>query len=101
MRNDVKDMVLETMEGLYETGSINELTLKEVKAMCLPKLKTYAPSAIVRLRRRLKLSQAAFAQFLNISVSTIQKWEQGIKKPSGPALKLLHLIDEKGLMGIL
>jgi putative transcriptional regulator len=34
---------------------------------------------------------------LNTSVSTVQKWESGDKKPSGPSLKLLNLIERKGL----
>ena len=100
MKNTVKNMVLETIEGLYRAGTVTELTLKEVNALALPEIKPYAPKAIIRLRRKLRLSQAALARFINTSVSTIQKWEQGTKKPSGPALKLLHIIDEKGLSGV-
>lgn len=100
MRKDIKNMVLETYQGFFDAGVVNEITLKEVNAMCLPKLKPYTNRAIVRIRRKLKLSQAALARFLNTSTSTIQKWERGDKKPSGPALKLLHIVDEKGLSGI-
>jgi putative transcriptional regulator len=46
---------------------------------------------------RTHMSQAVFAAFLNTSVSTVQKWEIGEKKPSGPSLKLLNLIDKKGV----
>lgn len=101
MKNSVKNMVLETIEGLFKTGTVDELTLKEVRALALPEVKPYAPQSIARLRRKLKLSQAALARFINTSVYTIQKWEQGVKKPSGPALKLLHIIDEKGLSGVI
>ena len=100
MKNDIKTMVLETMKGLYKTGTIDEITLKEVKSLALPKVRPYAPKAIIRLRRKLKLSQAALARFINTSVSTVQKWEQGTKKPSGAALKLLHIIEEKGISAI-
>jgi putative transcriptional regulator len=100
MENSIKNMVLESMEDLYKNGSINEITLREVKVLAL-EVKPYAPRAIVRLRRKLRLSQAAFARFINTSVQTVQGWEQGIKKPSGTALKLLHIIDEKGLAGVL
>lgn len=99
--NSITNMVLESMEDLYRTGTISEITLKEVKALCLPQVKSYAPNAIARLRRRLKLSQAALARFINTSTQTVQKWEQGAKKPSGTALKLLHIIDEKGLSGVI
>ena len=100
MKNTVQNMVLETIEGLYKAGAVDEITLKEVRAMALPEVKPYAPRSITRLRRKLKLSQAALARFINTSVSTVQKWEQGAKKPSGPALKLLHIIAEKGLAGV-
>ena len=100
MKNTVQNMVLETIEGLYKAGAVDEITLKEVRAMALPEVKPYAPRSITRLRRKLKLSQAALARFINTSVSTVQKWEQGAKKPSGPALKLLHIIEEKGLAGV-
>jgi putative transcriptional regulator len=101
MENNVNNMVLESIEGLYKTGAIAEITLKEVKALALAEVKPYAPRSIARLRRRLKLSQAALARFINTSVYAVQKWEQGSKKPSGPALKLLHIIDEKGLAGVI
>ena len=99
MKNSIKNMVLESVEDLYKIGAVNEITLREVKALALD-VKTYAPQSISRLRRKLKLSQAALARFINTSVYTVQKWEQGVKKPSGPALKLLHIIDEKGLSGV-
>ena len=64
---------------------------------CLPPVKTYTPTQIKRLRTRYKASQAVFAAFLNTSPSTVQKWEQGQKKPNGPSLKLLNLVDAHGL----
>jgi len=42
-----------------------------------------------------------FAAVLNTSLSTVQKWEVGDKKPSGPSLKLLNLIERKGLEAII
>jgi len=49
------------------------------------------------------MSQAAFAAFLNVSVSAIQKWESPAsgKHPSGPAAKLLQLIETRGIDAIL
>jgi putative transcriptional regulator len=43
------------------------------------------------------MSQALFAAVLNTSVSTVQKWEIGEKRPSGPSLKLLDVIQRKGI----
>ena len=33
MKNNIKDMVLETIEGLYKTGAVDEATLKEVQSL--------------------------------------------------------------------
>ncbi len=101
MKDRIKEMVLESMEDLYSNGSIDEITIREVRTLALKDVKPYAPKAIARIRRKLRLSQAAFAKFINTSVYTVQKWEQGAIKPSGPTLKLLHIIDEKGLAGVL
>jgi putative transcriptional regulator len=38
-----------------------------------------------------------FAAYLNTSPSTVQKWHQGKKQPSGPSLKPLNIVDQKGL----
>ncbi len=35
--------------------------------------------------------ESVFARYLNVSVKTVQSWEQGIGKPSGAALKLLTI----------
>jgi DNA-binding transcriptional regulator YiaG len=40
---------------------------------------------------RLNLSQAVFAGVLNVSVKTVQAWEQGLRQPSDAALKLLTI----------
>ncbi len=87
----------ETAKGLHKAGTMSVVTLREFDALCLPPVKTYTPTQIKRLRSRYKASQAVFAAYLNTSPSTVQKWEQGRKKPNGPSLKLLNLVDAHGL----
>ncbi|MBD9375384.1 hypothetical protein IB238_22435 [Rhizobium sp. ARZ01] len=41
--------------------------------------------------------EPVFARYLNTSESTVQKWETGAKRPSGPALKLLSIVQKHGL----
>jgi putative transcriptional regulator len=43
------------------------------------------------------VSQPVFARYLNTSESTVQKWETGVKQPSGMALKLLSVVEKHGL----
>ena len=56
---------------------------------------------IRELRDRHRVSQAAFAAILNTSLSTVRQWEIGEKRPSGPSVKLLNLLDRKGLQTLL
>lgn len=60
-----------------------------------------APQKIKALREHAHVSQTVFAAVLNTSLSTVQKWEAGDKKPSGPSLKLLNLIARKGLEAVI
>jgi putative transcriptional regulator len=49
---------------------------------------------IVRLRRKLNMSQGVFANVINVSAKTVQSWEQGERKPSQASLRLLQIIAE-------
>jgi len=52
------------------------------------------PDPDVRLiRAKLDLTQVAFARALDVPVATIRDWEQGRRRPSGPALTLLRLLE--------
>jgi putative transcriptional regulator len=93
----ILDTVHETAQGLHEAGVMDTKTMREFDALCLPPVKDLSAAQIKQLRKRNKASQAVFAAYLNTSPSTVQKWEQGQKKPNGPSLKLLNLIDQKGL----
>lgn len=97
MSKSILETVHETAKGLHRAGVLDATTLREFDALCLPPIKTYTPAQIRRLRVKNKASQAVFAAYLNTSPSTVQKWEQGRKKPNGPSLKLLNLVDQKGL----
>ena len=97
MAKSVSEAVHETAKGLHKAGAMDEITMREFDALCLPPVKNFTPAQIKRLRRRYKASQTVFAAYLNTSPSTVQKWEQGQKKPNGPSLKLLNILDEKGL----
>jgi putative transcriptional regulator len=91
------DVMHLTAKGLHGAGVMDTKTTLEFDALCLPPLQDYSADQIKRLRLRSNTSQAVFAAYLNTSTSTVQKWEQGVKHPNGPSLKLLNLVDRKGL----
>ena len=89
--------VRETALGLARIGAIDKHTLRELDALCLPPVRELSAKQIRAIRSRARMSQAVFAAVLNTSVSTVQKWEIGEKRPSGPSLKLLNVIERKGV----
>ena len=51
-------------------------------------------SRVARIRQQMNFSQAMFAKLLNVSPRTVQDWEQGRRKPSDAALKLLVIAEK-------
>ena len=49
---------------------------------------------VARLRLDHEMSQAVFARVLNVSIKTVQSWEQGTRKPSAAALRLIQIFDK-------
>lgn len=87
----------ETAQDFADIGLIDAQTMREFDASSLPPVKDYTADEIRNLRLHCRASQAVFAAYLNTSPSTVQKWERGDKHPNGPSLKLLNLVERKGL----
>ena len=96
-KSPILEAVHETAKDLERHGFITKRDMTKYNLLCLEPVPAYDSKAIQALRKRLAISQAVLAAMLNTSVSTIRKWECGDKQPSGPSLKLLNLIDRKGL----
>lgn len=80
-----RDIGQEILDGIreikaYKAGKGNLRTTQ---------LKEPAPPHVIR--QRLKLSQAAFAGLMGVSLHTVQDWEEGRRKPSGPAKRCCGL----------
>lgn len=97
MGSSIRNVIHETAKGLHSVGVMKIETMREFDALCLPSVKEYTPEQIKQIRLKNAASQAVFAAYLNTTVSTIQKWEQGKKKPGSSSLKLLNMVDSKGL----
>ena len=93
----ILDVIHGTAVDMYEAGVMDTQTMRKFDAMCLPPIKEFTPNQIASLRKKNKTSQAVFAAYLNTTPSTVQNWEQGQKRPSRFALKLLNLIDRNGI----
>ncbi len=79
----------EILDGIREVKAYKA----GAKVLRVHTLKEPAPPKIIRAK--LKLSQSAFAGMMGVSLRTIQDWEQGRRKPSGPAVALLRIAEQK------
>jgi len=96
-RSPIIEAVRDTAKRLDKAGVLDQLTLRELDPLWLPPVEPLRPTEIKRIREGAHVSQAVFARLLNTSLSTVQKWEIGQKRPAGTALKLLHLVQKRGL----
>lgn len=55
----------------------------------------FSPMDIKQIRQTLDKSQREFALMIGVSVATLQNWEQGRRKPVGPARALLRVAAER------
>lgn len=51
----------------------------------------FGPLDVKAIRARLDQSQSEFAHMIGVSVGTLRNWEQGRRKPEGPARALLQV----------
>lgn len=100
-KNRLLEAVHETARDLNDLGFIDKRALNRYDALCIEPVPEYSPEQIRTLRDRYRISQAVLASILNTSLSTIQKWEIGEKHPGGPSLKLLNILDRKGIEALI
>ena len=98
--SEILDIAHEMAQDLFKVGAMDEITMRKVEELCLPSKRVFRPEDIQRIRKANHVSQAVFAAVLGIGKTTVQQWEQGLKRPSGPARRLLDLIDRKGLAAL-
>ena len=82
---------------LHAAGLMDQVTMREFEEMCLQPVEPLPSGNIKQIREAANVSQAVFARYLNTSLSSVQKWETGQKRPGGTALKLLHIVRKRGL----
>ena len=85
---------------LHDAGLMDKRTLRRFDELCLTPVRPMQAGDIRALRERERVSQAVFALHLNVSTGLISQWERGEKHPAGASLKLLALIQKKGLEAI-
>ena len=96
MRNSINDAIASTVTDMLEADLDVSFTQKELKKMGV-KIDpvTITANDIQAIRKTLRLSQSVFAKLLNVSLSSVRQWEQGIRTPSGSTMVLLELLQRE------
>ena len=91
----------EDLSTLHQAGAISKVTMRQFGTLFPAPVRQFSAADIKQLREVLNFSQPVFAHHLHTTASTVRKWEQGETRPTGPALKLLNVIADKGLQALL
>ncbi len=83
--------------GIMDDETYRQITVRHLGPEAAAMAEPISGEEIRALRERERLSQAAFARYLNLTVGYVSQLERGVKQPKGPALALLNVIRRKGL----
>ena len=98
--SEILDAVHETARVLHDADIMEPTTMQAFDTLCLTPPCEYTGSELKALRAKLRVSQPVLATYLGVTQSAVAHWEQGTSKPRGPALRLLSILDRKGLDAI-
>lgn len=79
------ELFAELLDSVREGGAILRGEIEPSRSFVMD-----APD-VKRIRQAFNMSQSEFATMLGISIDTLQNWEQGRRKPVGPARVLLQV----------
>ncbi len=99
-KSELMASIHETAEDLQAAGLMDKRTMREFDELCLTPVRPLAPEEIRALRLREGASQAVFARYLNVTTGLVSQWERGEKRPQGASLKLLTMVEQKGLTAV-
>jgi len=81
----------------YEKGDKKQASETMVSFIPLP---NYTAAEIKSIRNRAGMTQSYFARYMGISKKTVESWEGGLSNPTGPARRLLSVLDENPQLAV-
>lgn len=82
-------------DALHEVAVIRRRIKRDFGASCLTRVQTLSAAEIKALRMREQTFQPVFPRYLNVSKNLVSDCERRVRKPRGPALRLLTLSRQK------
>jgi putative transcriptional regulator len=98
--------ILELAKDMHANGTMDDvgyekITMRNIERVEAAAIAQLTGDEIRTLREQANMSQAVFAQILNLTVGYVSQLERGAKRPTGAVLKLLNVISRKGIEVIL
>lgn len=84
-----KEMFNELLESIDQAGKIKKGQTKATRQFNIEE------PDVVAIREKYKMTQQEFSALLGISIGTLRNWEQGRRKPQGPAKVLLRIAQKR------
>ena len=84
-------------EAIADAKSGNKILKSETISIEIEPLVDYSADTIKEIRKSTGLTQSLFAKWLGVSTRTVEAWEAGRNKPSGPSSRLLSLLQKNKL----
>ena len=100
-RSEIAAAVHEGVRDLHRLGLADKRTMRDFDIRCLTPVEDLSAADILALREREGVSQSILARCLNVTTNYISQLERGTKRPRGATLKLLVLIQNRGLDAVL
>jgi len=96
MGESAKEALGSAVQSMVNVGIKVSFTQKELDdlGVSMPPVKLSADQ-IKNIRKKMNLSQSVFAKLLNVSLSSVRQWEQGVRRPSGSTMVLLELLERE------
>lgn len=87
------ELIRAVRAGIEDLRKGRKLRVRTIRVKTPPK---YSAEQIAAIRRKkLKVSQKLFAEYLGVSLSAVHAWEQAQREPSPMACRLIQLAEEK------
>ena len=107
-QNGVNEFERSLLRGMTEAVAVARGKQKPTRVYTVGDLRTsghtvarppaYGKDRILAIRKRLGVSQPIFAEVLNVSTPTVRGWEQGVREPEGPSLRVLEFAERQPLV---
>ncbi|MDR2839330.1 MAG: helix-turn-helix domain-containing protein [Azonexus sp.] len=98
LQREIAEMALTQHRlGIMDEATAQKITARHLGTAALSTATPITGAEVRAVRERARLSQAAFARYLNMTAGYVSQLERGIALAKGPTLALLNVIRRRGI----